>query len=90
MRFRKRDFGSIEIQRSRGRSVRAVTHLQALESHTLWIDCNVLQEDGGTRTASISEAYTQPMGCPPPSARRQNKNKSFDQRYCSSQRRYLR
>jgi ribonuclease PH len=61
----KRDSRNIEIQRFMGRSVRSVIHLQALEGHTLWIDCDVLQADGGTRTASISGAYSYPIGHPP-------------------------
>ena len=46
-----------EIQRLIGRSLRAVLDLQKLGEHTLWIDCDVLQADGGTRTASITGAY---------------------------------
>jgi ribonuclease PH len=48
---------SSEIQRLIGRSVRAVLNLEALADHTLTIDCDVLQADGGTRTASITGAY---------------------------------
>lgn len=48
---------TIEIQRLIGRSLRAVVDLQKLGQHTLWIDCDVLQADGGTRTASITGAY---------------------------------
>lgn len=48
------DGRSIEIQRLIGRSLRAVLDLQALGSRTLWLDCDVLQADGGTRTASIT------------------------------------
>jgi ribonuclease PH len=47
-----------EIQRLIGRSLRAVADLSALGERTLWIDCDVLQADGGTRTASITGAYT--------------------------------
>lgn len=47
-----------EIQRLIGRSLRAVVELAALGERTLWIDCDVLQADGGTRTASITGAYT--------------------------------
>ena len=43
-----------EIQRLIGRSLRAVTDLARLGERTLWIDCDVLQADGGTRTASIT------------------------------------
>ena len=52
----KQDGRSIEIQRLIGRSLRAVVDLQALGPRTLWIDCDVLQADGGTRTASITGA----------------------------------
>ena len=48
---------SSEIQRLIGRSLRAVLNLEALSEHTLTIDCDVLQADGGTRTASITGAY---------------------------------
>ena len=46
-----------EIQRLIGRSLRAVFDLSALGEHTLVVDCDVLQADGGTRTASITAAY---------------------------------
>lgn len=46
-----------EIQRLIGRSLRAVTDLQALGERSVWIDCDVLQADGGTRTASITGAW---------------------------------
>ncbi len=49
---------TMEIQRLIGRSLRAVVDLVALGERTLWVDCDVLQADGGTRTASISGAYT--------------------------------
>lgn len=52
----KIDGRSSEIQRLIGRSLRAVVDLKALGTRTLWIDCDVLQADGGTRTASISGA----------------------------------
>ena len=48
---------SQEIQRLIGRSLRAVTKLEALGERTFTIDCDVLQADGGTRTASITGAY---------------------------------
>ena len=51
------DGRNIEIQRLVGRSLRAVIDLQKLGPNTLWIDCDVLQADGGTRTASITGAY---------------------------------
>jgi ribonuclease PH len=53
----KPDGRNIEIQRLIGRSLRAVLDLQKLGPNTLWIDCDVLQADGGTRTASITGAY---------------------------------
>ncbi len=46
-----------EIQRLIGRSMRAVVDLTQLGERTLWVDCDVLQADGGTRTASITGAY---------------------------------
>ncbi len=49
---------TMEIQRLIGRSLRAVIDLRALGERTLWVDCDVLQADGGTRTASITGAYT--------------------------------
>ena len=52
----KLDGRSQEIQRLIGRSLRAVVDLEKLGSRTLWIDCDVLQADGGTRTASITGA----------------------------------
>jgi ribonuclease PH len=48
---------TVEIQRLIGRSLRAVTDLDALGERTLWIDCDVLQADGGTLCAAISGAY---------------------------------
>src|SRR6516162_6910016 len=46
-----------EIQRLIGRSLRAVTDLGKLGERTIWIDCDVIQADGGTRTASITGAF---------------------------------
>lgn len=46
-----------EIQRLIGRSLRAVTDMAALGERTLWIDCDVIEADGGTRTASITGSY---------------------------------
>jgi ribonuclease PH len=46
-----------EIQRLIGRSLRAVTDLNRLGERTIWIDCDVIQADGGTRTASITGAF---------------------------------
>src|SRR5437868_9436816 len=51
------DGRSTEIQRLIGRSLRAVVDLEKLGSRTMWVDCDVLQADGGTRTASITGAY---------------------------------
>ena len=48
---------TVEIQRLIGRAIRAVADFQALGVRTLWLDCDVLQADGGTRCASISGAY---------------------------------
>ena len=48
---------TVEIQRLIGRSIRAVTDFEALGERTLWLDCDVLQADGGTRCAAISGAY---------------------------------
>ena len=53
----KLDGRTVEIQRLIGRALRAVINLEKLEGFTLWLDCDVLQADGGTRTASISGAY---------------------------------
>ena len=53
----KIDGRTVEIQRLIGRSLRAVLDLKKLGEHTLWIDCDVLQADGGTRTAAITGAY---------------------------------
>jgi ribonuclease PH len=52
----KVDGRSTEIQRLIGRSLRAVVDLKRLGARTLWVDCDVLQADGGTRTASITGA----------------------------------
>jgi ribonuclease PH len=52
----KLDGRSSEIQRLIGRSLRAVIDLEALGPRTLWVDCDVLQADGGTRTAAITGA----------------------------------
>jgi len=48
---------TLEIQRLIGRSLRAVTDLNALKEYTIWMDCDVIQADGGTRTAAINGAY---------------------------------
>ena len=60
----KLDGRSVEIQRLIGRSLRAAIDLDALGARTLWIDCDVLQADGGTRTASITGAcVAAALGC---------------------------
>jgi ribonuclease PH len=46
-----------EIQRLIGRSLRAITDMEAMGEWTVWLDCDVLQADGGTRTTSITGAY---------------------------------
>jgi len=51
------DGRTVEIQRLIGRSLRATIDLDKLGQNTLWLDCDVLQADGGTRTASITGAY---------------------------------
>ena len=48
---------TVEIQRLLGRSLRAVYDLETLGEHTVWIDCDVIEADGGTRTAAISGAW---------------------------------
>ena len=48
---------TVEIQRLIGRSLRSVTDFEALGERTLWLDCDVLQADGGTRCAAICGAY---------------------------------
>jgi ribonuclease PH len=53
----KLDGRTVEIQRLIGRSLRAVINLDKLGQNTLWLDCDVLQADGGTRTAAITGAY---------------------------------
>lgn len=50
-----------EIQRLVGRALRSVTDIEKLGERTIWIDCDVLQADGGTRTASITGAYVAVM-----------------------------
>jgi ribonuclease PH len=51
------DGRSHEIQRLIGRSLRTILNLKALGEQTLWVDCDVLQADGGTRTCAITGAY---------------------------------
>jgi ribonuclease PH len=51
------DGRTVEIQRLIGRSMRTIVDFEALGENTIWLDCDVLQADGGTRTASITGAY---------------------------------
>ena len=53
----KTDGRSVEIQRLVGRALRAVVNRRAFPGRTVWVDCDVLAADGGTRTASINGAY---------------------------------
>lgn len=53
----KVDGRTVEIQRLIGRSLRAVVDMKLLGERTIWIDCDVIQADGGTRTASITGAF---------------------------------
>ena len=53
----KTDGRSVEIQRLIGRSLRAVVNLKPLDGWSVWVDCDVLDADGGTRTASITGAF---------------------------------
>ena len=48
---------TMEIQRLVGRALRAVVHMPALGERTVWLDCDVIEADGGTRTASITGAF---------------------------------
>ena len=56
-RFGRADGRTYEIQRLIGRALRAVVDLELLGEKTIWIDCDVLQADGGTRTAAITGAF---------------------------------
>ena len=53
----KQDGRGVEIQRLIGRALRSVVNMEALGERTIWIDCDVIQADGGTRTASITGAF---------------------------------
>ncbi len=55
--FTKRDGRSVEIQRLIGRSLRAAIDLDKLPGYSIYVDCDVVQADGGTRTASITGGY---------------------------------
>ena len=59
----KVDGRSIEIQRLIGRSLRAAMDFSLLGERTIWVDCDVLKADGGTRTAAISGAYVAIYDC---------------------------
>jgi len=59
----KVDGRSVEIQRLIGRALRAVVSLDKVTERTIWIDCDVLQADGGTRTVSISGAWVALFDC---------------------------
>src|SRR5579863_329761 len=48
---------TLEIQRMIGRALRGVTDLKALGERTVWVDCDVIQADGGTRTAAVTGAF---------------------------------
>src|SRR5690625_3307851 len=55
---------TMEIQRLIGRALRSVVDLEAIGERTIWIDCDVIQADGGTRTASITGAFVaMAIGC---------------------------
>jgi ribonuclease PH len=55
--FARTDGRNFEIQRLIGRSLRSIADLSAFGERTMWVDCDVIQADGGTRTASITGAY---------------------------------
>ena len=55
--FIKRDGRSVEIQRLIGRSLRAAIDLEKIPGYSIFVDCDVIQADGGTRTASITGGY---------------------------------
>ena len=59
----KLDGRAVEIQRLIGRALRAVVDLGKLTERTVWVDCDVLQADGGTRTAAITGAYVALVDC---------------------------
>lgn len=54
---------TVEIQRLIGRSLRSVVAMDALGERTVWIDCDVIQADGGTRTAAITGSYVALVEC---------------------------
>src|SRR3712207_8501831 len=55
--FRSQGGRTMEIQRLIGRSLRAAVDHELMGERTIWIDCDVIQADGGTRTASITGSY---------------------------------
>jgi ribonuclease PH len=55
--FARTDGRNFEIQRLIGRSLRSIADLSVFGERTMWVDCDVIQADGGTRTASITGAY---------------------------------
>ena len=57
----KQNGRTVEIQRLIGRAMRGVVDFRALGERTIWLDCDVLQADGGTRCASICGAYVAAM-----------------------------
>ena len=57
------DGRSVEIQRLIGRSLRSVVDFQKMTERTIWVDCDVIQADGGTRTVSISGAWVALYDC---------------------------
>lgn len=59
----KTDGRAVEIQRLIGRSLRAIVDLTALSRKTIWLDCDVIQADGGTRCAAICGAYLALVDC---------------------------
>jgi ribonuclease PH len=54
---------TVEIQRLIGRSLRSVVDLPSMGERTIWLDCDVIQADGGTRTAAITGAYVALAAC---------------------------
>ena len=68
----RQDGRTVEIQRLIGRSLRVVVDFKALGERTIYLDCDVLQADGGTRCASITGAYVAlSLACAPLQAQRQ-------------------
>jgi len=55
--FARTDGRNFEIQRLIGRSLRSISDLRVFGERTMWVDCDVIQADGGTRTAAITGAY---------------------------------